>query len=70
MPTNVSTEKLMMLQVVRPPRGMSLAPRPGMKKHGPLSSPPPPPEVRIMARADDMGGGGATVWYCELWFRD
>ena len=20
--------------------------------------PPPPPEVRIMARADDMGGGG------------
>ena len=44
------------------PLGMSLAPPPGMKKHGPPSCWPPPSEVRIMARANDMGGvGGGSL---------
>ena len=61
-PTNISTEKLMPLQVVGPPRGMSLPPPSRMKKHGPLSCYPAPPlEVRIMAQADDKGGGGVTA---------
>ena len=39
------------------PPGMSLAPTPGMKEHGPPSRWPPLSEVRIMARANEMEGG-------------
>ena len=42
------------------------------KKHGPPKPPPPPSEVRIMAQANGMGGGGRInlgleIGYLLMW---